>query len=287
MIAYTNDISKYMEYLDENGEDWKEPDRKVGRRYIAYLSENDYDSRSINRKVSALRKFYEYQQKEGFVELNPFDYVKAMKTVKKLPVYMTANEVQKFINLGDARKDQDIFLGYRDKAFFQFMYASGCRVSEALSIDVDDLDFSDDEIIITGKGDKQRIVFFGHYAEQALKEYLPMRMARLRRFGSDSKALFIDYRGERLTSHGAWWIIQEYLKHSDLNKKVTPHTFRHTFATHILEHGADIRVVQELLGHSELSTTQIYTHIGIGRLKDIHRKTHPHGRMKRRVQHGI
>ena len=145
-----------------------------------------------------------------------------------------------------------------------------------------DLDFASGQVLITGKGNKQRFVFFGNQTAEILKAYLPLRQQVVTKEGTETEALFIDYKGNALTARGATWILRQYKMNANIDKNVTLHTFRHTFATHILEGGADIRAVQELLGHAGLSTTQIYTHVGIGRLKDIHRMAHPHGRLEQK-----
>ena len=277
--AYSGDISEYISFMEESGIPVLSPDRNSGRRYVAHLSKKGYDARSINRKISALRKFYDYKIRENETEFNPFDYVKSQRVDKKLPTFMTNSELKQVDELAVEKESDNPMLGARDEALFSFLYASGCRISEALSIKVRDLDFASGQVLITGKGNKQRYVFFGKTTADILQAYLPLRQQVVTKEGTDTEALFIDYKGNALTARGATWILRQYKMRANIDKNVTLHTFRHTFATHILENGADIRAVQELLGHAGLSTTQIYTHVGIGRLKDIHRTTHPHGRL--------
>lgn len=277
--AYRTDIMDYISFMTDSGASVDSPDKNSGRRYIAHLTKEGFDARSINRKISALRKFYDYKIRENECDFNPFDYVKSQKTEKKLPIYMTSGELKKLYSLTALKQSSNAFISARDEAFFRFLYASGCRISEALSIKVSDISFAERQILITGKGNKQRYVFFGQNTADALASYLPLRQETVSKFGTGCDALFIDYHGNVLTPRGASWILKQYKLAAGMDKNVTLHTFRHTFATHILESGADIRVVQELLGHAGLSTTQIYTHVGIGRLKDIHRTAHPHGKM--------
>ena len=286
--AYSGDIEEFISFMEESGVPVTEPDRNSGRRYVAHLSKKGFDARSINRKISALRKFYDYKIREKEIEFNPFDYVKSQRVDKKLPTFMTQGELKQVDNLAVEKESSHPMLGARDEALFSFLYASGCRISEALSIKVRDLDFASGQVLITGKGNKQRFVFFGKTTADILQAYLPLRQQVVTKEGTDTEALFIDYKGNPLTARGATWILKQYKLNAHIDKNVTLHTFRHTFATHILESGADIRAVQELLGHAGLSTTQIYTHVGIGRLKDIHRTTHPHGRLENKgEEHGI
>ena len=277
--AYSGDIAEFISFMEESGTSVTNPDRNSGRRYVAHLSKKGFDARSINRKISALRKFYDYKIREKETDFNPFDYVKSQRVDKKLPTFMTDSELKQVDNLAVEKESSHPMLGARDQALFSFLYASGCRISEALSIKVRDLDFGSGQVLITGKGNKQRFVFFGKKTAGILQAYLPLRQQVVTKEGTGTEALFVDYKGNPLTSRGATWILRQYKLNAHIDKNVTLHTFRHTFATHILENGADIRAVQELLGHAGLSTTQIYTHVGIGRLKDIHRATHPHGRL--------
>lgn len=286
--AYTGDLDEYFSYMTSNGENTDNPDRNCGRKYVAHLSRKGFDPGSINRKISCLRKYYAYRIREKESSFNPFDFVKALKTDRKLPVYLSAGEINRLDGQTEKRESVSAALGARDNALFHFLYASGCRISEALSINLEKVDFSRREIVITGKGNKQRVVFFGDRGYEALEKYLPYREEILNANQSKTKALFVSSRGKRLTAGGASYILGKYMAESGIDKKVTLHTFRHTFATHILENGADIRAVQELMGHSGLSSTQIYTHVGIGRLKDIHRIAHPHGRLDNQGEkHGI
>ena len=286
--AYKGDIAEFISFMEESGCSVGSPDRNSGRRYVAHLSKKGFDARSINRKISALRKFYDYKIREQETDFNPFDFVKSQRVDRKLPLYMTTGELEQVDNMAKEKESSNPVLGARDEALFSFLYASGCRISEALSIKVRDLDFASGQVLITGKGNKQRFVFFGKSVAEILQAYLPLRQQVVTKEGTDTEALFIDYKGNALTARGATWILKQYKMNAHIDKNVTLHTFRHTFATHVLEGGADIRAVQELLGHAGLSTTQIYTHVGIGRLKDIHRITHPHGRLEQKgAENGV
>ena len=253
--AYSGDIAEFISFMEESGISVTEPDRNSGRRYVAHLSKKGFDARSINRKISALRKFYDYKIREKETDFNPFDYVKSQRVDKKLPTFMTDSELKQVDDLAVEKESSHPMLGARDEALFSFLYASGCRISEALSIKVRDLDFGSGQVLITGKGNKQRFVFFGKKTAGILQAYLPLRQQVVTKEGTGTEALFVDYKGNPLTSRGATWILRQYKLNAHIDKNVTLHTFRHTFATHILENGADIRAVQELLGHAGLSTT--------------------------------
>lgn len=279
--AYAGDLSEFLCYMAESGADPENPDRSCGRKYVAHLSKKGLDPRSVNRKISCIRKYYAYQVRENGVPFNPFDFVRALKTDRRLPVSLSAGDINSIGRTAENRSENNRALGTRDNALFHFLYATGCRISEALSVNLGNVDFERRETVITGKGNKQRVLFFGENAAAALRGYLPYRAETVRANRTSTDALFINSRGTRLTPSGASYILEKYIPESGIDKKVTLHTFRHTFATHILENGADIRAVQELMGHSGLSSTQIYTHVGIGRLKDIHRYAHPHGRIEK------
>ncbi|MFW5684246.1 MAG: tyrosine-type recombinase/integrase, partial [Spirochaetota bacterium] len=202
----------------------------------------------------------------------PLEGVRGLRKQRHLPTFLFEAEMGRLLTL-----EGDDFTTLRDRLILELLYSTGCRISELVMINLDDIDFKRGRILVHGKGRKDRIVFLGKTAREVLADYLPYRSERLARLGRrDEKALVMNANGQRITQRGVAGIIQKRVLEKGIAKRVSPHTFRHSFATHILDHGADIRVVQELLGHSSLSTTQVYTHLGLGALKRIYEQAHPH-----------
>jgi integrase/recombinase XerC/integrase/recombinase XerD len=262
---------------------------------------------SINRALSALRGLYAFGMERKVFTANPFEGAEGLKHAKYLPPVLFEEDMDKLLDGDPAHRggedgpvsEGEAFIAARDKALFELMYSTGCRVSEIASIKV----FSGGKasgavwlpaagrIKILGKGGKDRFVFVGQAAEEALRAYIPYRQARLAETAGIAgsagtkkppAALFINFRGGALTTRGIFYLLAGALREKGIDKPASPHTLRHSFATHIMNRGADIRVVQELLGHASLSTTQIYTSLSLDALKDIHAKAHPHGRLARR-----
>jgi integrase/recombinase XerC len=274
--SYKKDLTLFIGYLNQN--QYKEDELNLSevRSFITFLSKSKLSSKSINRIISAIRSYYRFKERYGFCESNPFKGIKCLRVDKWLPVFLFEEEIEEFLSL-----PTEGFLGLRDKFIFELLYSTGCRVAEIVALDTLDMNFKQHEVKVKGKGNKERIVYLGEKAQQTLIDYL----ARRRQYGQahhlqESKALLINSRGERLSARGIRYLVEKYLARATFPKKISPHTFRHTFATHLLDRGADIRVVQELLGHASLSTTQVYTHVGVEKLKSIYRSSHPHARMK-------
>jgi integrase/recombinase XerC/integrase/recombinase XerD len=270
LSAYRKDVSRLLNFIEERGYDEEAGD--FVRPFISHLSEKNLSARSINRIISGVRGYYRFKQRLGQAAKNPFDGIRGMKGGRGLPTFFFEEEADRLLS---ATADEDPG-SLRDRALFEFLYSTGCRISEAVSLDVTDLDLPAGSVKVAGKGGKERVVFLGSVAAEVLKQYL------IRRAGAGRpRALFLNRKGQRLTARGARYILSRHIKKLAFSKNVTPHTFRHSFATHILNRGADIRVVQELLGHASLSTTQIYTHVGLDRLKKVHRQAHPRGKMQK------
>ncbi len=248
----------------------KKIDRLAAREYLLALEKNNYSRRSIARKLSAARSFFRYLQREKKITENPFQNLVTPKLPRKLPNFLYPEEITRLFEAADSATP----LGKRDRAILEMLYGTGMRVIELCRLNLNDIDWDDKEIKVFGKGAKERIVIFGSFAEKALKEYLnngrPALIGQAR-----SAAFFVGRRGTRLTSRQTERIIRFYAKKADIQKKVTPHTLRHSFATHLLEGGADLRMTQELLGHVSLSTTQVYTHVTKERLKKVYDAAHP------------
>ena len=270
--AYRGDLAAFDEWLVSNTLDESEVDAALVRRYVAHLSRQNAAVSTVNRALSSLKGYFRFLVLTGRASASPLEGVRGLKRQRHLPGFLFEEEMGRLLEL-----EGDDFTTLRDRLILELLYSTGCRISELVTINLDEIDFKRGRIIVHGKGRKDRIVFLGGAAKKVLSDYLPYRSSRVARLGrGDEKALVINANGGRITQRGVAGIIQKRVVEKGIAKKVSPHTFRHSFATHILDHGADIRVVQELLGHSSLSTTQVYTHLGLGALKRIYQQAHPH-----------
>jgi len=274
--AYREDIGQYISFLESHNKNENDADISSARAFVVMLSKRGLASGTINRILSSIRGYYKYLQRHGYVKLNPFSGIKSVKGEKKLPMFLFENEMEELLDISSSD-----FLQIRNRAVFEFLYSSGCRVSEAVGCNVTDIDFKNGSIRVTGKGNKERMLFIGDTALSVLRDYIGVRKHYVKIENIDAgQALFLNKNGKRMTTRGVRYILKQYLENSAIQKNVTPHTFRHSFATHLLNEGADIRVVQELLGHASLATTQIYTHVSLARLKKVYKMAHPHAKLK-------
>jgi tyrosine recombinase XerC len=273
--SYRRDLELFRAFLDM--QQWQEGDVDAGRAraFIGYLSHRGLSSRSINRVLSAVRGYYRFLERSGGKGGNPFSPIRSLRMENKLPAFLFEEEVSTL--LGSVKPDG--FWELRDLLILELLYSTGCRVSELASADLTDLDLKGSTLRVVGKGDKERLVFIGQAAARRLKGYLRLRRALRIGRAQGQRALLINRRGGRLSTRGIELIVDRALSRSGLDKPATPHTFRHSFATHVLRGGADIRVVQELLGHASLSTTQVYTHLDMERLREVYGSAHPHARI--------
>lgn len=270
--AYRGDLTGFGAWLCEAGIGEHDVDAALVRRYVAHLSRQNAATSTTNRILSSLKGYYRFLVRMGEIEASPLDSIRGLRKEQHLPTFLFEEEISELLQIEGAD-----FTSLRDRLIFEMLYSTGCRISELVQINIDDIDYAAGRVLVHGKGRKDRLVFLGGPARTALRHYLPTRDARLRRMGRrEEKALVVNANGRRITQRGVAGIIQKRMMASGVAKRVSPHTFRHTFATHILDRGADIRVVQELLGHSSLSTTQVYTHLGLGALKRIYDQAHPH-----------
>ena len=268
---YSHEIRQFLDFLKDEGIDtWDDVDRQVLRRYILWLRKEGYVEASMARKLSELRSFCRYLLQEGFLESNPIDLVSSPKVPKRLPRYLKPEEVEALLNAPDVSKP----LGQRDKAILELLYAAGVRLSELVSLSLGDLNLGAGQMLVWGKGGKERVVLLGDPAVGALRAYISDGRGKLASQKTTS-ALFLNRFGGRLSRRSIGLILDKYSKLAGLWKKVTPHLLRHTFATHMLEGGAGLRVVQELLGHAQPTTTEIYTHVTASRLREVYMKSHP------------
>lgn len=259
-ISYRMDITNFLNYLEKNKIDYKKIDSEVIRNYLKYLDEEKLKNSTIARRICALRTFYNYLLNKNIIDTNLFNSIRNPKLEKKLPNYLSYEELAKILN----NIDTSTKVGLRNRLLVELFYATGCRVSEMINIKVSDINKSNNSIRIMGKGKKMRIVYYGEYAKDYLDKYLSI---------IDTEYLFTHDNGDKLNIHDVEYIISDLVKNLALKTRVTPHTLRHTFATHLLNNGADIKTVQELLGHSSLNTTGIYTHVSSERIKEVYRKS--------------
>ncbi len=275
--AYRADLSAFLDWTAQESLDPAALSLQEARAYVAHLTRNQAAASSVNRALSAIKGFYRHLVRTGRLDVSPFDGVRTQPSRRRLPEFLFEQEMEQVLRI-----QGNGLLDLRDRVLLEILYSSGTRISECVGINLTDIDYKCGSVVVHGKGRKDRVVFLGRPALEAIREYLPIREAFLRRKGlAAERALLINGRGGRLSARGAAGIVEKRVTHVESAKHVTPHTFRHSFATHVLEHGADIRIVQELLGHSSLSTTQIYTHMGLGALRKIYAQAHPHGSMRR------
>ena len=266
--AYETDIKGFIKWVNKNNKQSLLNIKESSvNRYISYLFSLKLKSSSVNRKISSLKSFYLFLLKKKLIRYSPFSEVISPKQEKYLPASMSESEVEKLLNSPDASKE----IEQRDKAMIEMLYATGMRISELVNLKITDIDMNRSVIKVMGKGSKERLIPFGESASEALFNYLKIRK------DSSSKEVFISNRGKKITRVAFWQRIKVYLLRENLKISISPHTLRHAFATHLLNRGADLRSVQLLLGHSDLSTTQIYTHIAKQRLGDVLKKHHPRG----------
>ncbi len=278
IISYKNDLLQLLNYLKEykiiKRDSIKYIDRSIMRKYIVYLKKCNYSVRSICRKISTIRSFFKFLSREGMVDINPTINLITPKIVKKLPSFLYLEEINKLIETPSGHT----ILGIRDRAILELLYGTGMRVGELVNLSIRDIDLYEKTVRVFGKGSKERILPLGNPSIRAVQEYLTSRDIFRKNISLDKidqNALFLNRFGGRLSARSIRRLLIKYMKMAVLNKKISPHVLRHSFATHLLGGGADLRSVQELLGHESLSTTQIYTHITKERLKAIYNKFYP------------
>lgn len=275
---YRNEIGQFLGFMKEQGIDsWDGVDRYILRRYLAWLQAEGYVKASITRRISELRSFCRYLVREGILDKNPIRAISSPKIPKRLPNYLDLHEVEALLAAPDTMAPQ----GQRDRAIMEVLYASGLRVSELVSLNLRNVDLRHGELRVWGKGAKERVALLGEPACRALRRYIREGRQELIKENMETNALFLNRLGSRLSTRSVNNILDRYAKLAGLERRVTPHVMRHTFATHLLDGGADLRTVQELLGHADLSSTQIYTHVSQARAKEVYRKAHPRAKEQR------
>lgn len=274
---YYKDLIEYSLFLDNNHLQFDKMDYKKCIDYLRYLDTKNLKKTSISRKLSSLRTFYKYLVLNNKSDNNPFMLVSSPKKEKRIPKFINYENIDEIFKMPDINTE----VGQRERVILEILYSSGVRVSELVSIKIKDIDFSEKTIVITGKGNKERMVSFGDYAKEAIELYI--KDGRKKLLGDvDSEYLIVGHNKESLTTRRVEQIIDDIIKHTSIKLNITPHVFRHTFATHLLDQGCDLIVVQELLGHASLSSTEIYTHVSNEQIRNVYLNAHP--RSKRNMK---
>ncbi|AYW48316.1 site-specific tyrosine recombinase XerD [Tetragenococcus osmophilus] len=270
--SYQRDLEQYLFFLHKkNITSWQNIDRFTIVAFLQYLQKEGKSSATITRMVTSLRRFHQFLRQERYTDHDPMQHIDSPKTSQKLPDTLNINEVERLIEAPDTKKP----LGMRDRAILEVMYATGLRVSELVGLKLNDLHLSMGLLQTTGKGDKERIVPLGDMAISWIETYLEEARPLLCQKHAEEEHLFVNGHGTSLSRQGIWKNLKALVLKAGILKNVTPHTLRHSFATHLLENGADLRTVQELLGHADISTTQIYTHITKKRMADVYKQYFP------------
>lgn len=271
--SYYEDLKEYNNFLSEKHLKYNQINYKNCLDYLSYLHDNKDAKTSISRKLSTLRTFYKYLVKEDILNNNPFLLISSPKKDKKIPKFINYNNLDEIFDIPNLDTD----IGQRERVILEILYASGVRISELVNIKLKDIDFNEKSIRILGKGNKERIVYFGEYADEIIKLYIKNSRKNLLS-NIPSEYLIVGNKREKLTTRRIEQIIENIIKKSSIKMNITPHMFRHTFATHLLDNGCDLLVVQELLGHESLSSTEIYTHVSNEHLREVFLKCHPRNR---------
>jgi tyrosine recombinase XerC len=268
--SYRGDLAQLADYLEEKKVALRGIDNIVLRGFLASLYQKNQKKTTIGRKLAAVRSFFQFCLKKRWLDDNPAKIVATPRQEKNVPSFLSEEEMAAFLELPRSSRPLDL----RDRAILELLYATGIRVSELVGINLEEISFEERLIRVRGKGKKERLIPFGRKAEESLAPYLMARAVLVKGRGGEN-ALFLNYRGDRLTPRSVERMVDKYIHLTAINRKVSPHSLRHSFASHLLGRGADLRVIQELLGHSSLATTQKYTHLDLKQLLNVYRKSHP------------
>lgn len=272
IVSYERDLKAYILYISKVEEiaSLDHVTRATIIQFLKFLHEKGKSSKTISRHIASIRSFHQFLLREKVTTQDPTVHIDRPKTEQKLPQVLSVEEVQALLDSPDTSKE----IGIRDKAMLELLYATGMRVSELISLNLSDVHLTMGFVRCIGKGNKERIIPLGKLAQLAVHTYIEESRGRLKK-KKVTDALFLNHHGNRLTRQGYWKILKKLSKEAGIEKDLTPHTLRHSFATHLLENGADLRAVQEMLGHADISTTQIYTHVTKTRMKDVYSMFHP------------
>lgn len=269
--SYNRDLKQFSNYLRENGVyDFANVNKTLIITYLMGLQKSGKSVSTVSRNIASLRSFYQFLLNEGIISKDPTINLQSPKQEKKLPSILTPKEVEILLE----QPNLDCSKGIRDKAMLELLYASGIRVSELIALNVDDVNLYMDYIISSKDTPNERVIPIGKMAVNYLGIYIEKHRINLIK-DSEEKSLFVNYHGKRLTRQGFWKIVRGYTKQAKINKNITPHTLRHSFAAHLLQNGADLKSVQEMLGHADISTTQVYTLVTKNKIKEVYKKAHP------------
>lgn len=272
--SYKSDLRKFLSFLEkENIRDFNEVTSSLISKYFERQRKDGINSATTARYMSSIKSFWRYLEDSKYVQKNPTEKLSSVKKSRKLPYVLSFEEVEKILQ----SVKTDNIIGIRDKAILELFYSSGLRVSELINLKISDLFFDDEVIRVFGKGSKERVIPIGKSAVYWITVYLKTSRPYLEKKDKSESFVFLNKRGTKLSRMWIWKIFNFYTKEAGIKKKIHPHIFRHSFATHLLERGADLRAVQEMLGHADISTTQIYTHIDREYIKQVHRDHHPRG----------
>lgn len=266
--AYNRDVKQFHEFVkSKNIESFSDINKTVIISYLLYLGKIGRAASTVSRNLASIRALSQFMLNNGLIDKDPTIALEVPRSKKKLPCVLTLEEVEKLVEAPDANTN----IGARDKAMLEVLYATGIRVSELVKLDMDDINLEFDFIKCTSGRDNERVIPVGSMAKKAVKHYVD----NFRNPDESVQALFLNYNGRRLTRQGFWKIIKKYVEQSNIDKKITPHTLRHSFATHLIDNGADLKSVQEMLGHSDISTTQIYIELTRNKINEVYKKAHP------------
>src|SRR5690606_4331613 len=277
ILSYRRDSLQYLEFIKSKQiKDWNEVDRHHIIQFLQTLKEKDRSTASISRMISSIRSFHQFLTNDQIVSTDVSIHIEIPKKGRTLPDVLSVGEVEKLLDI-----KEDSPLSIRNKAMLELLYATGLRVSELINLEMNDIHLSMGFVRSVGKGSKERIVPIGKVAIEAMETYLRHARPVLVKKNPHETKLFVNHHGKPISRQGFWKLIKKIAREQGLNKEITPHTLRHSFATHLLENGADLRSVQEMLGHSDISTTQIYTHVSKTRLKDAYKQFHTRAQKKK------
>ena len=270
--SYKNDLNKFRNFLEKNNQSVLKADHFLILSFLSFLLDKGFSSKTVSRNISSLKSFFKYLISVEHIKINPMLNIDAPKSGLFLPTTLTVEETQQILDAPNELRPIEM----RDKAMLYTLYATGMRISELISLNMHNVDLTRGSVQVIGKGGKERLIPLTNDAITMIKKYLTNARDKLSK-GKDHNNIFVSTHGKQISRHSFWHRIKVYLKKVDVKKEVHPHTLRHAFATHMLNNGADLRSVQLLLGHSDLATTQIYTHVAHAEVKNLHKKHHPRG----------
>ena len=270
--SYKNDLNKFRNFLEKNNKSVLKADHFLILSFLSFLLDKGFSSKTVSRNISSLKSFFKYLISVEHIKINPMLNIDAPKSGLFLPTTLTVEETQQILDAPNELRPIEM----RDKAMLYTLYATGMRISELISLNMHNVDLTRGSVQVIGKGGKERLIPLTNDAITMIKKYLTNARDKLSK-GKDHNNIFLSTHGKQISRHSFWHRIKAYLKKVDVKKEVHPHTLRHAFATHMLNNGADLRSVQLLLGHSDLATTQIYTHVAQAEVKNLHKKHHPRG----------